>query len=145
MAEVQVSSNVQQQQKPRIKIRWGLCHIYASKNNTIVHITDITGAETVARTSGGMYVKRGTDKGKAYAAIMAATDAAYEALEKGITHVHVKVRAPGGVKKRIPGPQAQAAIRALVRTGLKIGRIEDVTPIPHDHIRPKGGKWGRRA
>jgi len=55
------------------------------------------------------------------------------------------VRAVGGVGARVPGPGAQAAIRALARGGFKIGRIDDVTPIPHDTTRKKGGKRGRRV
>jgi small subunit ribosomal protein S11 len=67
------------------------------------------------------------------------------ARDKGITAIHIKVRAPGGSDARTPGPGAQAAIRALARSGLKIGRIEEVTPIPHDGTRRKGGRRGRRV
>jgi len=49
------------------------------------------------------------------------------------------------VGSRVPGPGAQASIRALARGGFKIGRIDDVTPIPHDTTRKKGGKRGRRV
>jgi small subunit ribosomal protein S11 len=49
--------------------------------------------------------------------------------------VHVRVRGPGGNQQTNPGPGAQATIRALARAGLEIGRIEDVTPIPHDGTR----------
>ena len=66
-------------------------------------------------------------------------------MTNGIIGVHVRVRAPGGNGQRSPGPGAQAAIRALARAGLKIGRIEDVTPIPHDGTKPSGGKRGRRV
>jgi small subunit ribosomal protein S11 len=59
--------------------------------------------------------------------------------------MHVKVRAPGGNKSKSPGPGAQAAIRALARAGIRIGRIEDVTPVPHDGTRKKGGRRGRRV
>ena len=58
---------------------------------------------------------------------------------------HVRVRAPGGNKDSSPGPGAQAAIRALARAGLRIGRIEDVTPLPHDGTKKKGGRRGRRV
>ncbi|MCK4247799.1 MAG: 30S ribosomal protein S11, partial [Methanomicrobia archaeon] len=119
-------------------------HIYASFNNTIIHITDLSGAETIARISGGMIVKADRDESSPYAAMKAAAIAAETALERGIVGVHIKVRAPGGSKIKNPGPGAQAAIRALARAKLKIGRIEDVTPIPHDGTRPKGGKRGRR-
>jgi len=66
-------------------------------------------------------------------------------MEKGINGVHIKVRAPGGSRSKNPGPGAQAAIRALARAGLRIGRVEDATPIPHDGTRAKGGRRGRRV
>jgi len=125
--------------------KWGIAHIYSSVNNTIVHITDITGAETLSRVSGGMVTNRDKDKGMPFPAMLAAKKAAEEAMEKGLIGVHLKVRAPGGQKKKVPGQGAQSAIRTLVRTGLKIGRIEDVTPVPHDGCRKKGGRRGRRV
>ncbi|NOZ81580.1 MAG: 30S ribosomal protein S11 [Candidatus Micrarchaeota archaeon] len=127
------------------RIRWGIAHIFSSSNNTIVHITDITGAETIARYSGGMMTKKDREKGEPFPAMLAARRAAEEAMEKGIEGVHIKVRAPGGIKSKNPGPGAQPAIRALARAGLKIGKIEDVTPIPHDGCRKKGGRRGRRV
>jgi len=126
--------------------RWGIAHIYASYNNTIIHITDITGTETIAVASGGMVVKADRMEGSPTAAMIAAKKAAEQAIEKGITGIHVKIKAPGGHNgPSNPGPGAQAAIRALSRMGLKIGIIEDVTPIPHDGCRKKGGKRGRRV
>jgi small subunit ribosomal protein S11 len=124
---------------------WGVAHIYASFNNTIIHITDLTGAETISRWSGGRVVKAHREESSPYAAMRAAMQAAEEAKEKGIVGVHIKVRAPGGASSKTPGQGAQPAIRALARAGLKIGRIEDVTPIPHDGTKPKGGKRGRRV
>jgi len=126
------------------KIRWGLAHIYSSKNNTLVHITDITSSETLSRWSGGRVVKASRMEGTPYAAMSAATKAAHEAMEKGIKAVHVKVRAPGGHHTKNPGAGAQPAIRALARAGMRIGRIEDVTPMPHDTTRKPGGRRGRR-
>ena len=64
--------------------------------------------------------------------------------ELGITALHIKLRATGGNKTKTPGPGAQSALRALSRSGLKIGRIEDVTPMPTDASRRKGGRRGRR-
>ncbi len=125
--------------------KWGIAHIYSSVNNTIIHITDLTGAETIARCSGGMITNRDKDKGSPFPAMKAARKVAEEAKSKGITGIHLKIRAQGGHKKKIPGPGAQPAIRALVRTGLRIGRIEDSTPIPHDTTRKPGGRGGRRV
>jgi len=127
------------------ELKWGVAHIYSSFNNTIVHITDISGAETIARGSGGMVVKADREKPSPYAAMMVAYKIAQEAMEKGIVAIHIKVRAPGGHGPKTPGPGAQAAIRALARAGFIIGRIEDVTPIPHDTTRRPGGRRGRRV
>jgi len=125
--------------------KWGVAHIYSSFNNTIVHITDLTGAETVSRWSGGMIVKADREESSPYAAMQAAARAAEEAMDKGFIGIHIKVRAPGGSDSKSPGPGAQAAIRALARAGMKIGRIEDVTPTPHDGVKRKGGRRGRRV
>ena len=125
--------------------KWGVAHIYSSYNDTIVHITDITGAETIARVSGGMIVRADRDESSPYAAMQAAFRAARAAMDREITRVNIKVRAPGGHGPKTPGPGAQAAIRALARAGLRIGRIEEVTPIPHDGTRRPGGRRGRRV
>jgi small subunit ribosomal protein S11 len=125
--------------------RWAVVHIFSSYNNTIIHITDISGAETIARTSGGMVVKADRLESSPYAAMRAASLAADVARDKGITAIHIKVRAPGGAGPRTPGPGAQAAIRALARAGFRIERIEEVTPVPHDGTRRPGGRRGRRV
>lgn len=131
--------------KRRDKLKWGLAHIYSSHNNTIIHITDISGAETISRSSGGQVVKADRLESSPSAAMMAAKKAAHEAKNAGINAVHIKVRAPGGNRQRFQGPGAQAAIRALTRAGLRIGLIEDVTPIPEDGTKKKGGRRGRRV
>ncbi|KAL0212440.1 hypothetical protein RCL1_006066 [Eukaryota sp. TZLM3-RCL] len=123
---------------------FGVCHIKATFNDTFVHITDISGRETIARITGGMKVKADRDESSPYAAMLAAQDAAELCKSRGINAVHIKIRGAGGVGNRNPGPGAQSALRALARAGLKIGRIEDVTPIPHDSTRRKGGRRGRR-
>lgn len=127
------------------KDRWGVAHIYSSYNNTIVHITDLTGSETIGFSSGGRHVKADRFESSPYAAMKSAAAAAGVAKAKGITALHIKVRAVGGVGPRTPGPGAQAAIRALARAGFKVGRIEECTPIPHDTTRKPGGRRGRRA
>jgi len=126
------------------KLKWGVAHIYASYNNTLIHVTDVTGAETIAKSSGGSQVKADRLGSSPHAAMLAAKKVAEEVTNKGIGGVHIKVRAPGGIRQKNPGPGAQPAIRALARAGLKIGVIEDVTPIPHDGCRRRGGKRGRR-
>ncbi|MFH1770465.1 MAG: 30S ribosomal protein S11 [archaeon] len=126
--------------------RWGVAHIYSSYNNTIIHITDITGTETITLTSGGQVVKAHRLESSPTAAMAAAKKAAEVCLDKGINGLHVKIKAPGGHNGPMnPGPGAQAAIRTLSRRGLKIGFIEDVTPIAHGGCRKKGGRRGRRV
>ncbi len=123
---------------------WGVAHIFASFNNIIITVTDLTGAETIARCSGGMVTKSAKDEGSPYTAMKVAQTVADAVLEKGIDRVNVRIRGQGGNKAGTPGRGAQAAIRALVRSGLRIGKIEDVTPLPHDGCRKKGGRRGRR-
>ena len=124
---------------------WGIAHIFSTVNNTIVHITDITGAETIAKYSGGMMTDKDREEGSPFPAMQAAKHAAEDALEKGIIGVNIKVRGKGGHHKKAPGPGAQPAIRALARSGLRIGIIEDVTPTPTNGTKRKGGRRGRRV
>ncbi|KAJ3061795.1 ribosomal protein S14, S11, partial [Quaeritorhiza haematococci] len=123
---------------------FGVAHIFASFNDTFVHITDLTGRETIVRVTGGMKVKADRDESSPYAAMLAAQDVAVRCKELGITALHIKLRATGGNGTKTPGPGAQSALRALARAGMKIGRIEDVTPVPTDSTRRKGGRRGRR-
>jgi small subunit ribosomal protein S11 len=123
----------------------GIVNIYSSFNNTIIHITDSTGAETISRISAGMVTDKGRLQGEPFPAMKAAKQASEEAQEKGIEKVDIQVRAPGGSKAKMPGKGAQPAIRAISRSEIEVGNIEDVTPIPHDGCRAKGGKRGRRV
>ena len=128
------------------QIRWGIAHVYASYNNTIIHITDITGSETISKSSGGMVVKSHRLESSPTAAMMAVKRVAEEAMEKGINAVHIKVKAPGGHSGiNTPGPGAQAAVRALARAGLRIGIIEDITATPSDGCRKAHFRRGRRV
>jgi small subunit ribosomal protein S11 len=126
-------------------VRWGIAHVYASFNNVIITVTDLTGAETLAKSSGGRVVKADREESSPYAAMQAAAVVADQLKEKGIDGINIKVRAPGGNGDSSPGPGAQAAIRAFARAGLRIGRIEDMTPIPHDGTKKPGGRRGRRV
>jgi len=89
------------------------------------------------RPAGGMKVKADRDESSPYAAMLAAQDVATRCREVGITALHIKLRATGGTGTKTPGPGAQSALRALARAGMRIGRIEDVTPIPTDTTRRK--------
>lgn len=151
-AEVETNTTVQVEPQPLIEepveekpLNMGICFIFTTKNCTRVQVTDITGRETYAKVSGGMKVKSKKDEGLPYAAIQAAQDAAERALKCGINACHIKLRARGGIKRRNFGSGAQSAIRAFISSGIKVGRIEYVTPIPSDGCRKKGGHRGRRV
>jgi small subunit ribosomal protein S11 len=126
-------------------IKWAVGHLFASYNDTILTVTDLSGAETITNSSGGQVVKSDRDESKPYAAMQVASRCAQALKDKGIYGIHIKVRAPGGRGAKTPGPGAQAAIRGLSRSGLRIGRIEEVTPLPHDGTRRPGGRRGRRV
>lgn len=119
------------------EIKRGVVHIYASHNNTILLLTDITGAETIAKYSGGQAVKAQHKEASPYAAMKVAEVVAAKARERGIRDIDVKVRGTGGTKSKTPGPGAEAVIRSLTRQGLVIRNIENVTPHPHDGCRRK--------
>lgn len=84
-----------------------------------------------------MKVKADRDESSPYAAMLAAQDVAARCKDVGINALHIKLRAVGGTGTKAPGPGAQSALRALARAGMRIGRIEDVTPIPTDSTRRK--------
>ncbi len=122
----------------------GVIHIYSSGNNTILHVTDITGAETISRVSGGMITKADRLKSAPFQGMLAAQRVVKETIERGITEVDIRVRAPGGHKSLSVGKGSQAAIKAISRSDLKINIIEDSTPVIHGYMRKKGGRRGRR-
>ena len=115
----------------------GVVHIFASNNNTIILLTDQTGAETIAKSSGGIMVKAQHKEGSPYAAMKVAESVCEKARERGIRLVDIKVRAPGGIRTKTPGKGSEAAIRSLTRNGLRILSIENATPVPHNGTRRK--------
>jgi len=129
----------------RREYKWAVAHVFSSKNDTIITVTDMSGAETIAKASGGMIVKADREEGKPYAAMQAAAKVANEVKNRGITGLHIRIRAPGGNGAKTPGAGAQAVVRSLARMGLRIGKIEDVTPTPTDTTKRPGGRRGRRV
>ena len=130
--------------KRRIQAQLGAPHTISIHGSEANVLGDSSGRETICRVTGGMKVKADRDESSPYAAMLAAQDVAEKCRTLGINALHIKLRATGGTKTKTPGPGAQSALRALARSGMKIGRIEDVTPIPHGGTRRKGGRRGRR-
>ncbi len=113
----------------------GIVHIYATHNNTMLLLTDLSGAETIFKSTGGMETKAQHKEGSPYVAMKLAENIANAAREKGIREIYVKVRGHGGNRSSSPGTGSEAAIRSLTRNGLRIISIENVTPLPHDGCR----------
>ena len=105
----------------------GQAHIKSTFNNTIVSITDRTGA-VISWSSAGEMGFKGSRKSTPYAAQMAAETAAKRAQEHGVRKVDVFVKGPGSGR--------ETAIRSLQATGLEVGSIQDVTPVAHNGCRP---------
>merc|ERR1719201_199307 len=85
---------------------FGVAHIFASFNDTFVHITDISGRETYCRVTGGMKVKADRDEASPYAAMLAAQDVVIRLKELGITALHIKLRVTGGMKVKADRDEA---------------------------------------
>ncbi|XP_010272482.1 PREDICTED: 40S ribosomal protein S14-like [Nelumbo nucifera] len=130
---------------------FGAAHIVASFNDTFIHVTNLLGRETIAQTTGGMKVKADRNESSSYAAMLAAQDVAQWCKELGITALHINLHATSGNKTKTPGPSAQSALRDLARSGMKIGRIEELGPSAQSALRAhlhcthrKGGRRARR-
>lgn len=113
--------------KERKNITSGVVHVNATFNNTIVTITDAQG-NAVAWSSAGTMGFKGSRKSTPYAAQMAAEDAGRKAMEHGLRTVEVEVKGPGAGR--------ESALRALQAVGFNVMNIRDVTPIPHNGVRP---------
>lgn len=138
--------DIPEETKELSKERWAVVHIYSSYNNTIVHVTDLTGSETLSLVSGGHVTNVCRLESSPASAIKIIKKVVDDLKDKGITSLHIRVRAPGGHNgPRHPGPGSQPAIKALARAGFRIGVIQDVTPIPTDGCRKKGGALRRKA
>ena len=105
----------------------GQVHIKASFNNIIISLTNKAG-QVISWGSAGKAGFRGSKKNTPYAAQVAATDAAKVAYEAGMRTAIVYVKGPGSGR--------ESAIRAVDNSGIKISKIKDMTPIPHNGCRP---------
>ncbi len=113
--------------KERKNVPFGVAHIQASFNNTLVTITDSEGKVLSWKSSGSLGF-RGSRKGTPFAAQQAAMNAANMARDHGVRSVDVRVSGPGSGR--------ESAIRALSAAGIEVKSIKDVTPVPHNGCRP---------
>ena len=118
--------------KPRRKekknIAVGQAHIKSTFNNTIVSITDPTGA-VISWASSGQVGFKGSRKSTPFAAQVASEVAGRAAVEQGIKNLDVEIKGPG--------PGRESSVRALAALGIRINSIADVTPVPHNGCRPQ--------
>jgi small subunit ribosomal protein S11 len=114
-----------------IQYKWGVAHIFSSYNNTLVHITDISGAETIAFSSGGRHVTA-TDMNHLRTRNEICSSRSGYCKNQRYQRFAYKSKSCWRRRTTNSRTGAQAAIRALARAGFRIGRIDDVTPIPHD-------------
>ncbi|MEE9393790.1 MAG: 30S ribosomal protein S11 [Planctomycetota bacterium] len=113
--------------KIRKNVVKGVAHIQATFNNTIITITDTTGA-TLCWDSAGSIGYKGSRKSTPYAAQRAGERVAEKARKFGVREVEVWIKGPGSGR--------ESAVRALKAAGIDIKAIQDVTPQPHNGCRP---------
>ena len=126
--KAQAASKTKLRRKEKKNVTAGQAHIKSTFNNTIITITDPTGA-VIAWASAGTVGFKGSRKSTPFAAQMAAEDAGKKAMEHGVRTLEVNVAGPGSGR--------ESALRALQAAGFMITSIRDVTPIPHNGCRPR--------
>ncbi|MEM3074372.1 MAG: 30S ribosomal protein S11 [Candidatus Pacearchaeota archaeon] len=128
--------------KSKIDKRTGILYLYSSFNNTIAHITDLSGS-TISRYSGGMITKQDRLKANPTTAMFIAKKIEEEIKEHGINNLYVKMKGKTGSSGI--GPGAHMVIKTLSKDGFKIINIADVSKIPRGGPKKKGGRRGRRV
>jgi small subunit ribosomal protein S11 len=118
---------VKTRKKEKKNVAVGKAFIKSTFNNTIISITDPSGA-VISWSSSGQVGFKGSRKSTPFAAQLAAEAAARRAQEHGLKKVDVFVKGPGSGR--------ETAIRSLQAAGLEVGAISDVTPAPHNGCRP---------
>jgi len=135
------------EQKTEIKVKKkkeyeAILNIYASFNNTLVHVTDMSG-KTLAKVTGGMVTKHDRLKANPTIAMFIAKRIAENIKDLGVKSLYVRIRAK--TRNPAPGPGAHAIIKSLSREGFRILNILDTTRIPRGGPKKKGGRRGRRV
>ena len=127
MAKAEKKDRKSGKKKEKRNVPHGVAHIQATFNNTIVSLTDKDG-NVIAWESAGSAGFKGSRKSTPFAAQVTADSCARKGMEHGLQKVEVFVKGPGSGR--------ETAIRSLQATGLEVGSIQDVTPVPHNGCRP---------
>ncbi|MEJ2267789.1 MAG: 30S ribosomal protein S11 [Nanoarchaeota archaeon] len=128
-------------QKTKKKEIEAIVNIYTSFNNTIAHVTDMSG-KTISKITGGMVTKHGRLKANPTIAMFIAKRITEDIKDMGIKLLYVRIRAK--TRNPAPGPGVNAIIKSLSRSGFKIINILDTTRFPRGGPKKKGGRRGRR-
>ena len=121
--------------------RTGIAYIHSTSNNTMVHITDLSG-NTISRISGGMVTKQDRLKANPTTAMFVAKRAAERAIDLNFRRLYVRIK---GKTREGTGSGAQAAVKSLSKNGLEIISVLETTKFPRGGPKKKGGKRGRRV
>ena len=113
--------------KVKKNVPYGIAHVNATFNNTVINITDVKG-NTLSWSSSGVKGFKGSRKSTPYAAQIAASDAGEKAKYHGVKTLEIYIKGPGAGR--------ESALRALQSVGFTITSIKDVTPLPHNGCRP---------
>jgi len=116
-------------------------NIYTSFNNTLVHVTDMSG-KTITKVTGGMVTKHDRLKANPTIAMFIAKRITENIKDLGVKSLYVRIRAK--TRNPAPGPGAHAIIKSLSREGFKVLNILDTTRMPRGGPKKKGGRRGRR-
>lgn len=137
------TGNVEVKEKEeKVEVVPGIAYVFGSYNNTIVHITDLSGS-TITRISGGMVTKHSRLKANPTTAMFVAKRAAEFARDAGINALYIRTR--GKTNSPGIGPGAHAAVKTLSKEGFKILGVLDTHRVPRGGPKKKGGKRGRRV
>ena len=144
-SEEKITKNLKDKKEKIKEVKKGsveaIVNIYTSFNNTIVHVTDMSG-RTLTKVTGGMVTKHGRLKANPTIAMFIAKRIAEKLKELGIENLFFRIRAK--TRNPAPGPGANAIIKSLSREGFKILNILDTTRFPRGGPKKKGGRRGRR-
>jgi len=136
-----ITEEIEEKKDKKTKELEAVLNIYTSFNNTLAHVTDMSG-RTIAKVSGGQVTKHGRLKANPTIAIFIAKRIAETLNEIGVRSLYVRIRAK--TRAPAPGPGAHAIIKSLTREGFKILNILDTTRFPRGGPKKKGGRRGRR-
>ncbi|MCH9610431.1 MAG: 30S ribosomal protein S11 [Chlamydiae bacterium] len=127
-AQVKKGTKTKTKKRQQRNVPIGIVHVNATFNNTNVTITDPVG-NVISWATAGKVGQTGSRKSSAFAATMAAQDAAKQAQAMGMKEVEVNLKGPGAGR--------ESAVRGVISTGLSVTVIRDKTPVPHNGCRPR--------